>query len=226
MSILDKIKDELTGDENSIEDNSLPWTIESKKNTNEDSSYKSISTKKIALIGISVLIITIVSISLFNYFNNSTTLEIKNESSTESKDETAEIKVHVAGEVKKPGLYKLKYGSRIFDAIEAAGGFTENADKDALNLAKTIEDGEQIIVNSKIAQQPETSQSSTNNGKININTADLATLQTITGIGPSTAQKIIDYRNSNGKFKSINDLKKVSGIGDKTFEKLKDKICV
>ena len=70
------------------------------------------------------------------------------------------------------------------------------------------------------------SSSPTNNGKVNINTADLTTLQTLNGVGPSTAQKIIDYRNANGKFKSIDDLKKISGIGEKTFAKFKDQICV
>lgn len=128
----------------------------------------------------------------------------------------------------KPGLYKLEDGARVNDAIQAAGGFTENADKDSLNLAKLIEDGEQIMIPSKDGGSSEagSSSSQTNNGKVNINTADLSTLQTLNGVGPATAQKIIDYRTANGKFKTIEDLKKVSGIGEKTFAKFKDQICV
>lgn len=128
----------------------------------------------------------------------------------------------------KPGLYKLEDGARVNDAIEVAGGFTENADKDSLNLAKVLEDGEQIMIPSKGGGSSEagSSASQTNNGKVNINTADLTTLQTLNGVGPATAQKIIDYRTANGKFKTIEDLKKVSGIGEKTFAKFKDQICV
>lgn len=168
-----------------------------------------------------------VIIALFNFFSGTNSVSVEaSEASTEEVN--SEIQVHIAGEVKKPGLYKLADGARINDAVEAAGGFTDNADKDSLNLAKVVEDGEQIVVPAKGGGEAGagTSSSAQNNGKVNINTADLTTLQTLSGVGPSTAQKIIDYRTANGKFKSIEDLKKVSGIGDKTFEKFKDKICV
>ena len=91
--------------------------------------------------------------------------------------------------------------------------FTFRISKTAVKVTATVKDWE--VLNAK-EYEP----------KININTADLATLQTLNGVGPSTAQKIIDYRNANGKFKSIDDLKKISGIGEKTFAKFKDQICV
>ena len=94
-------------------------------------------------------------------------------------------------------------------------------------MAKQLEDGEQILIPAIGGGSSDASGASgTNNGKVNINTADLTTLQTLSGVGPATAQKIIDYRTANGKFKTIEDIKKVSGIGEKTFEKFKDKICV
>ena len=111
--------------------------------------------------------------------------------------------------------------------MEKAGGFTDKADKSSLNLAKQLEDGEQILIPDIGASSGgSVSGSMSSDGKININTADLAALQTLSGVGPATAQKIIDYRTANGKFKTIEDIKKVSGIGDKTFQKFKDKICV
>lgn len=226
MTILDDIKDQLKGD-NNVNNSNLPWTFDNAKNNNEEVATKKFDTKKIATLGLILLVVLVVIIALFNFFSGTNSVSV--EASEASTEETkSEIQVHIAGEVKKPGLYKLADGARINDAVEAAGGFTENADKDSLNLAKVVEDGEQIVVSAKGGGVAETgaSASAQNNGKVNINTADLTSLQTLSGVGPSTAQKIIDYRTANGKFKTIEDLKKVSGIGDKTFEKFKDKICV
>lgn len=177
--------------------------------------------------GLILLVVAIIIIALFNFFTGSNSISVE-ASEGSPEDVHAEIQVHVGGEVVTPGLYKLEDGARINDAIQAAGGFTENANKDSLNLAKILEDGEQLVIPSKSGTSAEGggASSSTNNGKVNINTADLATLQTLSGVGPATAQKIIDFRTANGKFKSIEDIKKVSGIGDKTFEKFKDQICV
>lgn len=143
------------------------------------------------------------------------------------------IYVHVAGCVQTPGMYELKTGARLAEAIQAAGGFTEEAAAESVNLAREIKDGEQIIVANKngLGAQDARSQASTGlsndaTGKVNINTADETKLQTISGIGPSKAKKIIDYRETNGPFKSITDLSKVSGIGEKTLESIKDQICV
>jgi competence protein ComEA len=155
----------------------------------------------------------------------------------------AKIYVDIAGAVSNPGVVEMDAGSRVFQAIEAAGGQLASADASVINLAAALNDGEHIYVptkdevaNGTYAQQgaanaggePGASSQASGDaqGKININTADATALQQLNGVGPSTAQKILDYRNSNGKFQTVEQLKNVSGIGEKTFEKLKDHICV
>lgn len=127
-----------------------------------------------------------------------------------------EIEVHVSGEVQSPGTYVLSEGARADDAIEAAGGFTPDADESAINLARTLRDGEQVHV----YKAGESSQ------RININTADAWLLEALPGIGEKTAQKIIAYRTENGPFGSIEELKEAEIVGEATFEKIKDLIAV
>ena len=142
------------------------------------------------------------------------------------------IFVHVEGAVVSPGLFELSEGSRVYDAIQAAGGFTEDARHDAVNLARVLTDGEQIIVPTIQTEggsddTPSTAASpGTAAGKVNINTADAATLDTLPGIGASTAAKIVADREANGPFKTVEDLKRVSGIGDKKFTQLEGCITV
>ena len=142
------------------------------------------------------------------------------------------IFVHVEGAVAAPGLFELSEGSRVYDAIQTAGGFTEDARHDAVNLARVLTDGEQIIVPTTQTDggsdtTPATAASpGTATGKVNINTADAATLDTLPGIGASTAAKIVADREANGPFKTIEDLKRVSGIGDKKFSQLEGCITV
>ncbi len=152
----------------------------------------------------------------------------------------AVIIVDVAGEVASPGVVELPAGSRVFQAIELAGGLTEDADTRYINQALVLSDGDKLYVPSDaetqssagitggqgIASVVSGGQQSGRPGLININTASGAQLQTLNGIGPALAQRIIDYRESRGAFSSINDIKKVSGIGDKTFAKFKDRITV
>lgn len=149
--------------------------------------------------------------------------------------EPEQICVHIGGCVLNPGICYLRQGSRIADAVEAAGGMSEDAAVDAINLAKILNDGEQVIVQSKsdlMQQQTEAPaidsavQPQTGSGKININTASSSELQTISGIGQSKAEKIIEYREKSGPFKSIEDLTNISGIGEKTLESIKEYICV
>lgn len=227
MDIFDDIKNQMKGQNSNVDDTGLPWISET-DGTQKDGDIKTqMGTKKLAAIGLCALIVIIAAVAIFNYINNSNSVKIENSEASADNAITSQIQVHVAGEVNKPGVYKLDEGSRIMDAVNAAGGFTDKADKNSLNLAKVLEDGEQIMINSTDSASQNTTQgSANNNGKININTADLSQLQTLNGVGPSTAQKIIDYRNANGKFKAIEDIKKVSGIGDKTYEKFKDQICV
>lgn len=152
-----------------------------------------------------------------------------------SETAAAVIYVDIGGEVKNPMLAELPEGSRVDDAIKAAGGLTDKADITDINRAAFVEDGEKIYIPAVIEENElslssgEDGNSSTtvySDGKININTADYDELQTLTGVGPVTAQKIIDYREDSGRFTTIEDIKNVSGIGDKTFEKFKDDIKV
>lgn len=146
-------------------------------------------------------------------------------------EEESTIFVHVTGSVATPGLYELPEGARVAEAVQAAGGFAENAATEALNLARVLFDGEQVSVpslESLAPPQPGSSGGSpqATNGLVNINTADVTELDAITGVGPSTAEKIVADREENGPFATIEDLKRVSGIGDKKFEAMRDEICV
>lgn len=146
---------------------------------------------------------------------------------TEVKKEM--VVVDVGGEVREPMVVELEEGSRIGDAIEAAGGLTEEADIDGINRAAFVSDGDKILIPSKAETELSGGGGAYDvygDGKININTADSLQLQEITGVGPVTAEKIISYREENGRFDTIEDIKNVSGIGDKTFEKMKDEIRV
>ena len=145
------------------------------------------------------------------------------------------IYVDVKGAVRAPGLYELSENERILDAIQLAGGYTEEANTNAINHAQKVED-EMVIYVPKIGEEvPEltntvtmtsSSDSQNSNGKINLNKASVEDLTSLPGIGPQKAQAIIAYRDENGRFRSIEELKNVSGIGEKTYEKLKDLIEV
>ena len=154
------------------------------------------------------------------------------------EENAAVIYVDVGGEVNQPSVVELSDGSRVTDAIAAAGGLTEKADLTDINRAAFVSDGEKIFIPSQEADSEDGvlsadggssgsgSSGRSSDGKININTADSTQLQELNGVGPATAEKIIAYRKQNGRFQSIEDIKNVSGIGDKTYEKLKDHIRV
>ncbi len=148
-----------------------------------------------------------------------------------SSTATDDCQVYVVGSVKNPGVYRLPVGSRVEAAIEAAGGFKKDADTTAVNLARVIADGEQITVPAKGETVSATQGSTASNsvaagGKVNINTATSEELQTLDGVGESTAAKIIASRESEGPFTTIEDLKRVSGIGDKKFAAIASNITV
>ncbi|MBL4935197.1 helix-hairpin-helix domain-containing protein [Clostridium sp. YIM B02515] len=154
----------------------------------------------------------------------------KNEAKT---DNSSMITVCIKGEIKKPGVYKLKSGSIVDDLIKLSGGLTEDANLNSkLNLARKLKDEDYIYVEKKIetanngASVQTASQNVQENDKIDINTATLEQLDKLPGVGPSTAQKIIDYREKHGNYNSIEDLKKLGGIGDKTIDKLRDKVDI
>lgn len=140
------------------------------------------------------------------------------------------ILVEIKGEVKKPDVYEVDEGSIIRDLINIAGGLTEKANINKINRAEKLKNNQLIVIpnNESVVSATITNNSSNDSkdGIININYASLSKLQNINGIGEVKAQSIIDYREKSGGFKSIEDIKNVEGIGDKTFEKIKDKISI
>ena len=168
--------------------------------------------------------------------NNSTEKTI--EDSTEEKNK---IIIHITGAVKTPGIVKLDEGSRIEDAINKAGGLTEDADISKVNLAYILEDGTKIKIPSSLdvgdlqddvlsngsgEEIIEEDEKTTQSSSLNINKATEQDLQKLPGIGPSLAYRIISYRNENGKFSTVEDIKNVNGIGDSKYENIRDFICV
>jgi len=153
------------------------------------------------------------------------------------------VAVHVIGAVPRPGLYEFAEGARVQDAIDAAGGLLSSANVDAVNLAALLTDGQQlnipytdgaaptedpsalVLPGSSTAESGNSSES-TNNDLININTASLEDLDSLPGIGPTTAQRIIDYRTTNGPFTTIDQIMDVSGIGPATYDEIKNLITV
>jgi competence protein ComEA len=128
------------------------------------------------------------------------------------------ISVYVSGAVMTPGVYELPEGSRVEDAVLAAGGFAPGAEEESINLAAPVEDGEQIDVPGIV------NTSHVNAGRVNINTASTEDLNALPGIGPTTAQAIVDYRLEHGPFAMIQDIQNVPGVGPATFENIKDYI--
>ena len=209
-------------------------------------------TKKQKIIVIAIAGIVAIGIMYFIYNKNQVKedINIENEilvnnvSTNENNTNDDIVIIHITGSVKNPGIVKLKEGSRIEDAIEAAGGLTEIADITKVNLAYVVEDGTKIkipsaseedigdedIIDSKsgdnIIIEENTISSNNSTQTININKATEKEFETLPGIGPSLASKIIEYRNQNGKFGSIEDIKNVNGIGDNKYEKIKDLITV
>ena len=146
-------------------------------------------------------------------------------------DVGAVIFVHVLGAVARPGLFELHDGARVMDAIAAAGGLTDEADPAGVNLARVVSDGEQFYVPRQGEVPPgipaaAAGAANAPAAKVNLNTATVADLDSLPRIGPAMAQRIIDYRTTNGRFTSVDGLRDVAGIGDKTFEALKDLITV
>lgn len=210
--------------------------------------------RKVVII-IGILVTILVGWKLFDSKNfeevNSNEIlvsNLKNNEKEKNEDKEEEMMaIHVTGEVKNPGVVKVKQGSRIEDIIEVAGGLTENADITNVNLAFEVEDGMKIripsndeynenegnIIEHYITQDSgkgvivsEDKSSENLSLVININTANETELEQLPGIGASIAGRIIDYRNKNGKFKAIEDIKNVTGIGETKFEKIKDLIKV
>lgn len=157
---------------------------------------------------------------------------------SESEAEKKTVYVHVCGYVNNPGVYELSEESRVFEAVDMAGGVTEEGCLEALNLAMPVYDGQKIYVPSydeyeqslggsnKFEADSNTKNDSGEGGLININTASVELLMTLPGIGQSKAQSIVDYRNNNGKFNSIEEIMNISGIKESAFDKIKAYITI
>lgn len=162
--------------------------------------------------------------------------QAEEQAASEQDSDVRQVGVDVEGAVASPGLYLVSADARVNDAVAAAGGMTSDADRQRVNLAQKVEDGMQVYVPSReeapaatgttTTGEGQASSSGASKGKVNLNTASAEELQTLSGIGPSLSQRIIDYRQANGPFKSVDDLRKVSGIGDARFKSLKDLVCV
>lgn len=173
--------------------------------------------------------------------NNRKIAEDQNDFDKNMNDSMLSFVVYVCGAVKNPGVYELNENARVIEAIEAAGGFSNDASIDYLNLAKTVADGEKIYIptSSEVDKYIQTNQpvdalinpennsdNNQQNSKVNINIASESELTSIPGVGPSKAKAIISYREQNGKFNKIEDIMKITGIKDGLFNKVKDYICV
>ena len=205
------------------------------------------------IIIIAVIIFIVLNIGKVTEFNKeekenttiSTSIEeskndIEEKENKENKEESKEmgtgIFVHIDGWIQNPGVYEIKENDRVNTIIEKAGGLKEGASIKSINLAARLSDGDKIYIpNREEEKQIETTEVKgnntgtvkiTKNNKININKASISELKQITGIGESTANKIIDYRENVGKFKKIEDIKEVKGIGDSKYESIKDKITI
>lgn len=218
------------------------------------------------IIIISIILLLLGAIGYYVYYNEKEEKDNKKESillestkkkekkKTPKKEEEKEIMVDVKGEVSNVGIYKLKSGSRVIDAINMAGGLTSNANTSVLNLSKKLTDEMVIIVYSNYEVQNfektkevenivlencktgydniendaciENKKSTENHGKISLNSATIEELMTLSGVGEAKAKSIIEYRDKNGGFKNIEDIKNVSGIGDALFDKIKENITL
>jgi len=205
--------------------------------------------KIIVIIVTTILLISAIVYRLLytNQQKNEIIEELTMEESNIDVEPIVEVKkitvfVDVAGEVVKPGLYELQEGARVNDAILAAGGVTEKADMTQVNLAYILSDEMKITIPPKVTKTTvstppnavistgmttnEVVSAENKTGKININTAGKAELETLKGIGSAMAERIMEYRKNNGSFRNIEDIKKVSGIGDAKYEAMKEQITV
>ena len=169
-----------------------------------------------------VIIVAFIILTILGYF-----LSPKDEivEPTKNEENHDDIFVHIEGQVQKPGLMKVKYGTRLYELIEEAGGETEDADLSRVNLSSILSDEQKVVIPAKVVVIEENGEVQ-GNGLININTANLETLMKLDGVGEGTAKKIIQYREENGYFSSIEELKNVSGIGENKFNGLKDEITI
>jgi competence protein ComEA len=175
-------------------------------------------TARRKLLFLGVGLVTAVSLLISGQMQSAPIVVKASKKSTTVIGETSGF-VHIGGAVKVPGVYPIKPGMRLFEVLTLAGGFSDKADRDSVNLARTVSDGEQILVS-------KAGESAVNDGLIHLNQATASDLDKLPGIGPTLAGRIIDWRNANQGFKAVEDLRKVGGIGDKLFAGLKSLVTL
>ena len=190
--------------------------------------------KIVLIVALIIIFVKVMNTDFFNTSDDGITVQKAYDSSAkdslndESDEDGEYIYTHITGEIKKPGVYKMKAGTRMDDLVKEAGGLTDEANIDQINLSEKLVDEERIIVPSKSGSSEEGITSAAIDAKtkkININKASLSELMTLPGVGEKTAQKFIDYREQK-KFKKIEDVMNIEGIGENKFKNIKDYISV
>ena len=156
--------------------------------------------------------------------DSTVTIEKSSDTGDSTQVQSPKIYVHVAGSVKAPGIYQLDSGTRVYDAVLAAGGFTDKANQSSVNMARALTDGEQLLISSESSSV--TFEGALTSSLISLNQASSSQLEDLPGVGPALAGRIVDWRTANGGFKAKEDLLNVAGIGDKLFASFKDLVTL
>lgn len=151
---------------------------------------------------------------------------VSSENNQSSMVKTDKVMVYISGGINRPGVYEVQSGLRVLDVVNLAGGVTPNADTNRINMAQAVKDGLHVSVPVVMAGSQSENPSGSNNERISINKASKSELDKLPGIGPAMAERIIEYRQANGEFKELDELKKVPGIGESKFKKLVNKITL
>ena len=198
----------------------FPVRGKEKSKDSKDGLWYQSRTYQILFVVIFALVCSIgISIAVYVQDDGRAAKEMEMEESAFARQEIA---VDVKGAVVAPGMYYLTMGSRVSDAVEKAGGLADNAARDQINLSALLKDGQEIFVPFRALEENTSDSGKVGNQLIDINTATVEELDTLKGIGPAIGQRIVDYREKHGKFQTIEDIKKVQGIGDKIFDDIKD----
>jgi competence protein ComEA len=191
--------------------------------------------QQLIILGLVLVVVTGLGVMAYRHFvaDDSDEIVVEEPQGKMQIEKAGKIIVHVTGAVKREGVYKLKFGDRIIDAIELAGGSTVSANLSSINLAEQVKDGQKIVVPERQTVIERRSGNPTarmagasSSGKVNINSADEKELCKVGGIGPKTAQNIVEHREAHGPFSKIEDIMKVKGIGKGKFGKIKDEITI
>ncbi len=176
-----------------------------------------------------LIALAVAGTGLYSWWQKSTMVtaaQIIGPVSSESMVKNDKVMVYISGGINRPGVYEVQSGLRVLDVVNLAGGVTPNADANRINMAQAVKDGLHVSVPVVMAGSQSENPSGSNNERISINKASKSELDKLPGIGPAMAERIIEYRQTNGAFKELDELKKVPGIGESKFKKLVSKITL